>query len=330
MKLLYLSCHAILEYDELKIFEELGIDYFSLGSYVTPWAPVDSIRPPLSHKPDTWLVANAPDRNHMPKEFIDKFDVIVIMHVTDWIVNNWHLFKGKRVIWRTIGQSTKQTEETLFNHRMQGLEIVRYSFREINIPGNIGCNKVIRFYKDENEFGNWIGAGNEVITFAQNMKHRAEYCNYDFFEKIVQGFNAKVYGPHNELSGDLNGGYLTYEGMRQKMRDARVYVYTGTQPACYTLNFIEALMTGIPIVAIGPQHGNSLNIAGDMYEIPDIINNGVNGYWSDDLNVLRNNIQMLLNDKRLAERIGRMGRDTAIKMFGKKVIKEAWREYLKI
>ena len=106
MRILYMSCHAILEYDELRLLEELKADYFSLGSYVMPWQPVDQIRPPLRHNPDSWLSANAPDRNNIPQEFIDKFDIIIVMHVPEWIINNWDKFKGKRVIWRTIGQST--------------------------------------------------------------------------------------------------------------------------------------------------------------------------------------------------------------------------------
>jgi hypothetical protein len=39
---------------------------------------------------------------------------------------------------------------------------------------------------------------------------------------------------------------------------------------------------------------------------------------------------MLLNDKKLAERIGRMGRDTAINLFGKNNIKDQWKQYLKV
>ena len=325
-----MSCHAILEYDELRLLEELKADYFSLGSYVMPWQPVDQIRPPLRHNPDSWLSANAPDRNNIPQEFIDKFDIIIVMHVPEWIINNWDKFKGKRVIWRTIGQSTPSVEAKLAPFRSKGLEVVRYSKRESNIAGNIGCDALIPFYKDENEFKGWVGGGNEVITFAQNMEHRGEYCNFQAFKYITEGIPAKVYGPKNEQSGELNGGYLTYDGMKQKMRDGKVYVYTGTQPASYTLNFIEAWMTGIPIVAVGPKYGNSLNIAGDLYQIPDLIANAVNGFWSDDLNECRKYVRFLLNDRKSAERIGMMGRFAAIQMFGMEKIKELWRSYLQI
>ena len=330
MRILYLSCHSILEYDELKLFEELGIEYFSLGSYLDPQNPVDQIRPALMQPVIRRFYDSAPDRNNIPKEFFDEFDVVIVMHLPEWIENNWERMKHKRVIWRTIGQSTPAIEERLFKYRMQGLEVVRYSPKEANISGNIGYDAIIRFYKDEAEFLGYNGMGREVITFAQNMKHRAEFCNYDTFIKIVDGFNAHIYGPNNENTGTLNGGYLTYNEMRQKYRDGTVYVYTGTQPASYTLNFIESLMSGIPIVAIGSKYGNSLNIAGDLYEIPDLIQNGFNGYVSDDIEELRSIISKLLDNAKVAKRIGQNGRDTAIKLFGKATIKQQWKDYLKI
>jgi glycosyltransferase involved in cell wall biosynthesis len=329
MKLLYLSCHAILEYDELKLFEELGIDYFSLGSYIVPHKPVDPIRPALTKIPDPELLSIAPDRDNMPQEFIDKFDVIVVMHKKEWIINNWEKLKHKTVIWRTIGQSTPAYERELFQMRQEGLKIVRYSKREANITDNIGCDKVIPFYKDPEEFNSWNGLGNELIVFHQDLKNRGEFVGYQHVVNVMAGFPAHVYGPNNQNLEGLNGGFLSYQEMRQKMRDATVYLYTGTQPACYTLNLIEAMMTGIPIVAIGPKLWNSLDLAGDVYEIPDIIHNAVNGFINDDIDKLREVVRYLLDNRSVAKRIGEMGRQTAIEWFGKDKVKQKWDEYLK-
>lgn len=316
------------------MFTELGIDYFSLGSYVIPTKPVDPIRPAIRYYPDEKLTQMAPPRDNIPPEFMRHFDTVMVMHVPDWIEQNWEKWRDKRVIWRTIGQSTPSIERRMFEYRKQGLQIVRYSPREANLEPNAGCDALIRFYKDDREFGHWVGAGNEVITFAQDMRHRAEFCNYDAFMQIAQGFNAKIYGPKNENSGELNGGFLTYDEMRQKMRDARVYIYTGTQPASYTLNLIEAMMTGVPVVAIGPQLANSLSykndINADLYEVPDIITNGVNGFWSDNINELRKQIMFLLKDIKAARRIGEMGRNKAIELFGKDSVKLKWKEFLQI
>lgn len=328
MKILYLSCHSILEYDELKLFEELGHEYFSLGSYLDPQNPVDQIRPALNQKVRSYWYDRAPNRNKIPKDFVEDFDVIIVMHIPEWITDNWENIKHKRVIWRTIGQSDAKTEAKLAPYRAQGLQIVRYSPKEESIQGNAGCDAIIRFYKDPNEFNFYNGTNKRAITIAQNMKHRAEFCNYDTFTKIVEGVPAKLYGPNNENAGELNGGFLTYEEMKQTYRDNRVYIYTGTQPASYTLNFIEAFMTGIPVVAIGPKYGNSLHIGGDLYEVADLIQNGITGYVSDDIEFLRNQVIRLLENPREARLIGERGRMRAIELFGKDSIKLKWSKFL--
>lgn len=330
MKILYLSCHAILEYDELKLFEELGYDYFALGSYIDPQKPVDPIRPALHKVVDPELLAIAPDRDNIPKEFFDKFDVIIIMHIPEWIEKNWDKMKHKRVIWRTIGQSTPSVEARMKPFRAQGLQVIRYSPREQAIEGNIGCDALIRFYKDENEFCEYSGLNPFIVTFSQNIKQRAEYCCYDAVMSTLSQFpnRAKIYGRGNENLGAMFGGFLTYNEMRQTYRDNRVYLYGGTQPASYTLNFIEAFMTGIPVVALGAKYANSLNIAGDTYEIPDIIMNGVNGFCSDDINELQEALTRLLNNRFLAMKIGNSGRNTAIELFGKEKVKKQWKNFL--
>lgn len=237
MKILYLSCHAILEYDELKLFEELGYDYFSIGAYINPKKPHADIRPALGHKYHQHLadVSMIHNQSNLHEEQIEWADVIIIMHVPEWIELNWPRIKHKRVIWRSIGQSTFATEERLKQFKNEGMEVLRYSPYEARIPNNIGQDATIRFYKDPAEFGNYNGATNEIVTFAQSMRSRGSYCNYDVYETTTKGLDAHVYGPNNDDT-HLNGGCLSYEKMKAKMRDARVYFYTGTHPACYTLN----------------------------------------------------------------------------------------------
>jgi len=47
VKLLYLSCHSVLEYAEVKLFKEIGIDEFSHGVYANPHTPTDIKRPAI-------------------------------------------------------------------------------------------------------------------------------------------------------------------------------------------------------------------------------------------------------------------------------------------
>lgn len=340
MKILYLSCHSILEHDEVSLFNELRYEIFSPGAFVEPLNPGDaSLRPGIQglvYNQDIvnqWhrLCAQHPGedgKNHLTKEFVDNFDCVIVMHLPRWIQLNWDVMKHKRVIWRTIGQSVASTEASLKPYRDQGLEIVRYSPREIHIPGFIGQDAMIRFYKNETEYGPWNGDNERVITFAQSMKQRGSHCGYEIFKVVTDPFDRALFGPGND-SEPWMYGKVSFDQLKKEMRDNRAYFYTGTHPASYTLNFIEAFMTGIPIVAIGSKYGNADWCRNhNLYEIQDFIINGQNGLISDDLNELRSYIDILLKSKDIAYQLGKNGRETAIQLFGKQKISKQWREYL--
>jgi hypothetical protein len=333
MKILYLSCHSILEYDELKLFNELGLDVFSHGAYMRFNKPSE-MRPAIcaENNTDEKLLLQAANctKENLSQEFIDNFDVIIVMHIPTWIINNWSKIKDKIVVWRTIGQSTSDVEGALAPYRKEGLKIVRYSENERSLPNYIGEDAVIRFYKDGNELNGWNGDNKQIITIAQSMVSREAFCNYDLFNRATDGFQRSIFGPNNEEAGEMDGGVKGYDDLKKELRNNRVYFYTGTHPASYTLNFIEAFMTGIPIVAIGPIHGNMQTRpdCANLYEIPSLITNYENGFYSDDIQELRNFIQTLMDDKSYAKEIGQNGRRKAISLFEKVRIKAEWKAFL--
>jgi glycosyltransferase involved in cell wall biosynthesis len=87
------------------------------------------------------------------------------------------------------------------------------------------------------------------------------------------------------------------------------------------------MMTGIPIVSIGGKLANSI-FRQNTYEVPSIIQNCINGFCYDDIEKLKNATKRLLEDGDLAISMGSEGRETAISLFGKSVIKEQWRQFL--
>lgn len=351
MKILYLSCHEILEYDELKLFSELGYECYSLGAYTQPGGEEHRKRPALDlpYNPHFIELAMQYDRRKLHPEFLEDIDVVIIMHepsfighsegAHDWNPDlgegNWPLFrefikKGGRVIWRSIGQSIPRVEDRLRQWRAEGLEIVRYSPAEQTIAGNVGTDAVIRFYKDPEEFKGWTGRQRHVINFTQSLKQRDRFTGYNLINQLFKDLPAKVYGPGNEDLGLLSGGLLSYDQQKEVLRDARVYFYHGTYPASYTLSFIEAMMTGTPIVAVGPRYGNSLEMFPDQstYEIQDIIQNGVNGFVSDDPDQLKEMVANLIDNEAKAKALSAFGRSKAINLFGKPKIKSEWKKYL--
>ena len=330
LRMLYLSCHSILEHDEVKLFTELGIDVFSHGAFLDPNAPDDPMRPGFPGKRHDHFIelARKHPKERLPREFVEPFDVVYVQHISAWIINNWEVFKDKIVIWRSIGQSSRNDENRLRRYRARGLKIVRYSPMERVIPGYVGEDAVIRFYKDPDEYKDWNGETPQVINVTQSLKYRGAFCGYEHFMQATDGFPRKVYGPHNENLGDIFGGFLPYEKLKQAYRDNRAYFYTGTIPACYTLNFIEAYMTGIPIVAIGPGLGNPPYLPRQKtYEIQNLIIDGETGFVSDDIEQLRERIKLLMDQRDVADRISRNARKRAIELFGKEKIKKQWKEF---
>lgn len=330
MKILYLSCHSILEYDEVKLFTEMGHDVFSHGVYANPAKPGDPKRPAIEAKyhDDLYNMHITHSKDDLHQDMIDWADIIVCMHIASWLTRNWPKFGDKPVVWRSIGQSSLEVEQKLRPLRDRGLKIVRYSLREKTIPGYVGEDAVIRFYKDPDEFGPYTGEIKQVLTVGQSMKQRYEFCNFNIFEKTTRGLPRLLIGPGNDDVTEMDHELVSYEELKDLYRKSRVYFYTGTYPAAYTLNFIEAFMSGVPVVALGSRYGNSPFEQGQRtYEIPSIITNGKDGFYADTVNELRDYVKSCLDDLEYSKETGAEGRETAIEYFGKEKVKSDWGEF---
>lgn len=330
MKLLYLSCHEILEYDEVKLFNEMGIDIFSAGVYANPNYRAGMKRPGiegLKHYEDLERSASTfvSSGYIIPQELIDWADTILYMHMPESLERNWERIKNKRVIFRSIGQCVGHQEMILRRLKAQGLEIVRYSPTEENLPNYAGSDALIRFYKDQDEYSLWQGTIPRILNITQSMLQRSDFVQYYEIKKVTEALPIDIYGIGNEKLPNCEGE-VSDEKQKALYRQYRVYIYGGTWPAPYTLSFIEAMMTGIPMIAIGK--GLVEKTKGvEFYEVPEIIDDGRNGYVSDDLNYLRAAAETMLNNYEHAQQISGAGRATAIELFGKSNIKKQWEAF---
>jgi hypothetical protein len=325
-----------LERDELALFAELGIDVFSFqGAFMYPEGHPSLKRPGIPHlklHEDLAQECVKYAKTKIPIEFFDKFDTVMVMHDPMVITENWDRMRHKNVIWRSIGQSSPYVENTVRRMRYDGMKIVRMSPLEERIVGFVGSDATIRFYKDPTEWTNWTGGEKRIINFTQSLKGRRVFCHYDSIMQIMNGFPALVYGSGNTDLGPLDGGELPYELMRGALRDNRAFIYGGTWPSPYTLALQEAMMTGIPIVAIGAKLAEDLTEISSAdrfhyYELPDIIRNKENGFISDDIEELREYVHELLTNDLLAKQISTEGRKTAIELWDKDKIKQQWKEF---
>lgn len=332
--ILYISCHEILEFEEISLLAELGHDVFSYqGAYMNPEGNPLLKRPGIGgmeFHADWAEEALKYPKTEIPKDIFDRFDMVIVMHEPEWIIQNWPRMKHKKVVWRTIGQSKPSTERLMKHFRDEGLIVLRYSPLEKNFKDFAGANEMIRFHKKPSDYCGWNGEVKKVINFTQSLKARSIFCHYKVLMELLAGFPSKVYGVGNDDLGGLNGGKLSFDLLKGQLRDNRVFVYVGTWPASYTLSFVEAWMTGIPIVSVGGDIAHNINVGEkfNFFEVPSLIDNGKTGFVSNDIGELRGYIQQLLDDDKLAKKISKAARQKAIEIFGYEQIKQLWKKFI--
>lgn len=337
MNVLLCLSHAIEEYDQVRLLSGIGADVFSVGGYIDPAHPHDPKRPALPdapYHPDLKVAVDAVGGNgaaqaHIPDALLDWADVVIYHHLLERLMSQWHSLRDwlrgsseRRVIWRTVGQSNPDLEAAMGMLRRDGLEIVRYSPDEERIPYYAGADALIRFYKDPDEWSGWTGETAAVLNVTQNLKQRGAFCGYDFWDRATDGLPRIVAGPGSEIL-DYGTGLVSEEDMKSFLRDCRVYLYTGTQPASYTLGLIEAMMTGIPVLSIG-RSWMTINAWGPaVFEAADLANLSF-----DDPDDARRLLRSLLADRGAAADLGHVMRERAVALFGRETIAAQWAQYL--
>ena len=335
MNIVLMLAHSIEQYDQIKLLTGLGYDVFAFND---PTQPLDDKRPGIPGAPvhqdlldachemrvkhDHIETAQLPQypvdwaKADLPQEVLDWADVIICHHFEHtWIVPQWQRLRdsGKRVIWRTVGQSVDGNERMMAPLHAEGMEIVRYSPKERNIPGYAGEDALIRFYKDPSEWYGWTGQDPVVINITQNLKQRDPYTNWQFWEAATVGLPRVALGPGSEAIG--GSGPLEFDEMKKLLRHARAYLYTGTQPASYTLGLIEAMMTGTPIVSISADYMNVFPFGRDLFEGDDLVRPWAVGDL-EGIDLVRAQLKMLLDYPAVAHERSNQMRKRAVALFG--------------
>lgn len=335
MKILYVSVHEILEFDECRMLTEMGHEVYSLhGAYSEPTTPC-SKRPAI---PDMHFskrlradeLAIQCSREHMLPQLLDLFDLVWFMHAPQFVISNWENLRGRNVVWRSIGQSVPGVEHSLAQARAEGLKIVRYSPAESRIPGFVGSDAMIRFGKEVDEYSGWTGGGGNVVNFTQSLKERGTHCAFNVLDQVAKRLpNFRVYGPGNDEL-PYSGGCLSSEDLIHTMRTCEAYIATGTHPASYTLNVMEAMLTGAPMIVAGDSIGQPY-VSGypqSTYEMAELITHCEDGIIANTPNEFINAANLISNNREVAEALSERGRAKAIELFGMETIKAQWAEFL--
>jgi hypothetical protein len=346
MNILLLASHGIAEYDDVRMFARLGYDVFCPGGYSEPARPGETLRPGVPEAPDhpeLRALCDAQREKHAGRDpgplidwakaalhpdLIEWADVIIAHHFVDrWIAGQWGRIRHKRVIWRTCGQSDTTLEHYMAQFHREGLQIVRYSPAERRYFESVGAfageDAVIRFGKYPDDYGPWTGEDAVIGNITQHMVERGNATGLDFWLTATEGLPARPAGPGSEL---LPGGIgaLSYDEMREYLRRCRAYLYTGTTPASYTLGLIEAMLSGVPVVSIGPDqwHGPA-----ELFEGHEIVGSYRKGelqswWWGEDVGIALR--ALLHEDSGRSEQMVKR----ATELFGMDTIGPQWQAFL--
>lgn len=343
--ILLILSHAIEEHDQIRLLTEIGHDVFSLGGYIDPHHPHRDIRGPVltaAQHPELAAAVDAigSDDNiraaaeHIPDAILDWLgdDGIIIAHhyleariypqtarLRDWLNGA----PTRRLIRRTVGQSVENNEREAQVAIANGLrmETVRYSPREVHIPGYTGQDALIRFYKDPEEWKGWTGEDARVLGFGQDFLHRAPWTNPQFWLDATEGLPRVLMGSRTD-EVDFGVGEVSPDELKRTLRAARVYLYTGTQPASYTLGLIEAMMTGTPVVSIGPRW---MQIFGS-YSPLLFEGHYIAVEWTDHVSEAHDVLERYLAEP--DTEASEFTRERAIELFGIDTIREQWAAFL--
>lgn len=249
--ILYISCHSVLEYDELRLLTSLGHSIFAIGSYFDPQSPGEAIRPPLKlHQDPDWrdlFYKTGCTFSILSREFLSKFDVIIAMHGHKFIEDNSkNISKQTRCFYRCIGQSSPQIEQRLKNLKSKGVQLIRYSPLEAKTANYAGEDYLVRFCKRESEFKSETPKNGHGFLCYNAVVQRQAFNDWNESRRFIEANDWNIYGGSNESLNNYKGFLSPTDQLNLFKTYSKVFCLS-SYPAPYTLGFIEAVMSDCEI-----------------------------------------------------------------------------------
>lgn len=146
-----------------------------------------------------------------------------------------------------------------------------------------------------------------ILTVANDFINR-DYClNYSGWKRVTDGLPVKVVG---ETAGLSKSASCTEE-LVQEYNKCSVYFNSSTLSPIPT-SLLEAMSCGCAVVSTA------------TCMIPEIIQNGVNGYISNDENELAYYLKLVLNDEGIRKELGNNARKTIVEQFSQDKFLSQW------
>jgi len=257
MKIYIQSCHAVLEYDQARMFTMMGhevVGLFDVGSTQRPKIPgITDIDPPGDvHERSTNCQTTLAD--------LQGADVVV-MHQTGDFPERAAMFAalGMPTVCMAFGQGNLPMHTRLTEHIKASplLSVASYSLKDADTYADLGCPleslAMIRFGKRLSEFGPWVGDIPVIYCTGNSIHERGDACGWEVLEPILNTMPIILSGIGTEEIGGL--GEIDPAAQAILFKRCRAFLALGTVPAPYTLAPMEAACHGTPIIAWNNGHG---------------------------------------------------------------------------
>jgi hypothetical protein len=332
MNILYFPVHEVLEHDDLRLLTALGHRILSTGAFRSPDANgvLRKARPEFFSRELYGALGRHPHaiENGVPKldrAFVDHFDAIIVNQEPLVLEANREAFAGKPVIWRTVGQARRVSERRAWKAG-RNLFVVRCSKRESALPGFIPSTTAIYFGKCEEDFQLWDGRDAFTLTFFNRMARGDAIPSPQQYLDIVDGFEARLFGTGNE-GIPMSKGIAPSDHQFELFRRCGAYLYVHSELACYTLNFVEAMMSGTPILAPTARfiaaNARDSNWHPMRYEVEELLACGA-GLVYDSITEARRLLRAILQGEIDTSAISAAARRRAVEMFSARKVGEDW------
>lgn len=190
----------------------------------------------------------------------------------------------------------------------QNVFISNFSKNEWDVMTN---SKVIHHGLDTNVFcQKEVEKQDHVLTVANKFKER-DYClNYSGWERVTQGLDTRLVGEGN---GEGTKNCKDVNELVEEYNKCSVYLNTTTLSPI-PMSLLEAMSCGCAVVSTA------------TCMIPEVIDNGKNGYISNDEEELKMYVQTLLKDQELRKNLGLNARNTIKELFSEEKFVKNWNE----
>ncbi len=169
--------------------------------------------------------------------------------------------------------------------------------------------QIIKHGIDTEFWDGWIGGDGKVMTAVWDYIRRDRICGFSLWKEVTEGLKVNPWGETPGLSKMATNA----DHLRELYRHASVYLNTTLWSSC-PFSLLEAMSVGCPIVTTATT------------SMPEFIENGVNGFITNDPITMKEKLKDLIEDHDMALEIGAAGRETVLKQFGQQQFIDAWNE----